>query len=72
MAEEEGAGRLVHFAAGMAHQYHQQSRSSHEMGNDLSLREAQHMLTMPSDVFHSSINSGLDQRWDCSNAGMPC
>lgn len=65
-------GRLGQFAAGMAsHHYTSSTRSQHQMGNDLSMREAQHMLTMPSDIFHPSIISGNGMPgWDTSRAGM--
>ena len=64
-------GRLGQFAVGMAaHNYTSPTRSQHQAGNDLSMREAQHMLTMPSDVMHESISGGMPG-WDTSRAGMP-
>lgn len=70
------SGRTSHFMAGMnsgsagnIYQYGP-PRSSHSGGNELSLREAQHILTMPSDVFHSSISGGMPG-WDTSRAGLP-
>lgn len=63
-------GRLAHFAAGAAAHYHQSGRGQGSGGNELNLREAQHFLTMPSDIFHSSIGGGMPG-WDTSRAGMP-